>query len=85
VGPLKAEYNFKKHGVDFIEAATVFDDPHSITYSDPDHSDEEDRFIIIGMSSSNRLLIVAHTDRDENTRIISARAVTNRERRLYEG
>ena len=83
--PLKAEDNLKKHGVDFTEAATVFSDPLSITYSDPDHSLDEDRYIIIGSSSANRLLIVAHTDRDESTRLISAREVTSRERKLYEG
>ena len=82
--PLKAEDNLKKHGVDFTEAATVFSDPLSITYSDPDHSLDEDRYIIIGSSSANRLLIVAHTDRDESTRLISAREVTSRERKLYE-
>ncbi len=82
--PLKAEDNLKKHGVDFTEAATVFSDPLSITYSDPDHSLDEDRYIIIGSSSTNRLLIVAHTDRDESTRLISAREVTSRERKLYE-
>ena len=83
--PAKAEHNFKKHDVDFTEATTVFDDILSVTYTDPDHSVDESRYIIIGMSSSNRLLIVAHTDRDEITRIISAREVTNRERKLYEG
>ena len=82
--PLKAEDNLKKHGVDFTEAATVFSDPLSLTYSDPDHSLDEDRYIIIGSSSANRLLIVAHTDRDESTRLISAREVTSRERKLYE-
>lgn len=80
----KADHNFKKHGVDFTEAATVFADPLSITYSDPDHSLDEDRFIIIGLSVRDRLLIVAHTDRVEITRIISAREVTKRERNLYE-
>ena len=83
--PDKATQNLKKHGVDFQEAATVFADSFSITYPDPDHSAEEDRFIIIGMSKQNRLLIVAHTDRRELTRIISARVVTRKERRLYEG
>ncbi len=82
--PNKADYNLKKHGVDFIEASTVFNDPLSITYPDPDHSLDEDRYIIIGLSVANRLLIVAHTDRHEITRIISAREVTNRERNFYE-
>jgi hypothetical protein len=82
--PNKADYNLKKHGVDFFEASTVFNDPLSITYPDPDHSLDEDRYIIIGLSMSNRLLLVAHTDRNEVTRIISAREATNRERKLYE-
>lgn len=82
--PRKAEHNRKNHGVDFAEAATVFDDPLSITYPDPDHSRYEERFIIIGMSNLGRLLIVAHMDRADATRIISARSVTNRERKLYE-
>jgi uncharacterized DUF497 family protein len=80
--PVKAEYNIQKHGVDFTEAATVFNDPLSITYADPDHLVDEDRYIIIGLSMDNRLLIVAHTDRGEMTRIISAREVTSRERKL---
>lgn len=82
--PHKADYNLTKHGVDFVEASTVFNDTLSVTYPDPDHSLDEDRYIIIGLSVSNRLLIVAHTDRNEVTRIISARPVTNRERKLYE-
>jgi len=83
--PLKAEDNFKKHGVDFTEAATVLSDPLSITYSDPDHSVDEDRYIIICSSSANRLLIVTHSDRDESTHLISAREVTSHERNFYEG
>jgi len=82
--PKKADYNLKKHGVDFAEASTVFNDPLSITYFDPDHSFEEDRFIIIGLSVYHRLLIISHTDRNEVVRIISAREATNRERMLYE-
>ena len=62
----------------------MFADPFSIVYTDPDHSLYKDRYIIIGLSIRNRLLIVAHTDREELTRIISAREVTNRERKLYE-
>ncbi len=83
--PRKAEHNRRKHGVDFVEAATIFNDPLSITYLDPDHSDDEERFIIIGMSIAGRLLIVAHTDRHNITRLISAREVINHERKLYEG
>jgi uncharacterized protein len=73
-----------KHRVSFEEAATVFGDPLAITYADPDHSTSERRFITIGRSSVDRVLIVAHTDRDENIRIISARKTTQRERKHYE-
>ena len=82
--PDKALHNLKKHGVDFQEAATVFADMLAITYPDPDHSGDEDRFVMIGLSKRNRLLIVAHTDREGLTRIISAREVTRTERILYE-
>jgi uncharacterized protein len=80
----KAANNLRKHGVSFEEAATVFGDPLSVTYYDPDHSIAESRYIIVGMSRSGRLLIVAHTDREENIRIISARQTTARERKQYE-
>lgn len=82
--PQKAQLNLNKHGVDFAEATTIFRDPLSVTYADPDHSQEEDRRIIIGLSPRHRLLIVAHTDRGTCIQIISAREVTRRERRLYE-
>lgn len=82
--PNKVLHNLKKHGVDFQEAATVFADMLSITYPDPDHSGDEDRFVMIGLSKQNRLLIVAHTDREGLTRIISAREATRTERELYE-
>ncbi len=80
----KADHNLRKHNVSFSEAATVFYDPLAITYEDPDHSEDEDRFIAIGMSAQRRLLIVAHTDRGNRIRIISARLVRPKERRLYE-
>ena len=79
----KAEDNLLKHGVSFTEAATVFYDPLSITFDDPDHSDDENRFIIIGTSAQARILMVAHTDRGDRIRIISARTL-KKERRLYE-
>jgi uncharacterized DUF497 family protein len=82
--PEKAARNGAKHGVSFPEAATVFGDPLAITYDDPDHSDEEDRFITFGHSVEGRLIVVAHTDRGDHTRIISARLATRRERKLYE-
>jgi uncharacterized DUF497 family protein len=80
----KAEKNLAKHGVSFAEAATLFGDPLSLTYPDPDHSVREQRFITIGCSQDGRVLIVAHTDRAESIRIISARKATSRERRHYE-
>lgn len=82
--PQKATINQEKHGVGFPEASTVFVDPLSITYADPDHSFGETRYIILGYSHQNRLLIVSHTDRHNRVRLISAREVTRRERRLYE-
>ena len=81
--PEKAERNVRKHGVSFDEAASVFGDPLSMTYDDPDHSWDEDRYITIGTSQSEKLLIVSHTDRERNIRIISARAATPRERKKY--
>ena len=80
----KARQNLKKHGVSFEEAATVFGDPLSLTIIDPSHPDHEERFIIIGESIQRRLLVVVHTERGDNIRIISARAATPRERRAYE-
>lgn len=82
--PDKAARNLAKHGVSFQEAATVLGDPLSVTFYDPDHSDEEDRYLTFGHSDSGRLLVVSHTDRDDRIRIISARQMTSRERRSYE-
>jgi len=82
--PRKAAENHTRHGVTFEEAATVFRDPLSATGADPDHSADEDRFITFGMSTAGRLLVVAHSDRDDTIRIISARPVTPSERRIYE-
>lgn len=81
---LKAAYNLTKHDVSFPEAATVFYDPLAVTFADPDHSVTEDRRIILGTSDVGRLLFVAHTDRSDHIRIISARTVKPKERRLYE-
>lgn len=80
----KAEANFAKHGVSFLEASSVFDDDLSLTFSDPDHSVGEERLVIIGHSQRGRLLFVSHTDREGVVRIISAREVTRRERKVYE-
>mgnify|MGYP001613897053 CR=1 FL=1 len=82
--PGKANRNLQKHGVSFHEAATVLADPLSVTYHDSDHSWTEQRRITVGTSRSGRVLIVAHTDREENIRIISARKTTRQERRHYE-
>ena len=82
--PAKAAENLAKHDVSFQEAATVFRDPLSTTGSDPDHSLDEERFVTFGISTSGRLLVVAHTDRDDTIRIISARLVTPGERSIYE-
>jgi uncharacterized DUF497 family protein len=80
----KADTNFKKHGVTFEEACSVFIDPLSATGADPDHSFGEQRFVIFGMSSLDRLLVVAHAEREDAIRIISARPATRAERNLYE-
>ena len=82
--PHKAEINFRKHGVSFDEAGSVFLDQLSLSGPDPEHSVEESRYITFGMSSLNRLLSVSHTYRPGAIRIISARRVTRGERRLYE-
>jgi uncharacterized DUF497 family protein len=82
--PGKAEQNRRKHRVSFHEPATVFGDPISVTYPDPDRSTSEQRFITVGMLSVDRVLVVAHTDRNEIVRIISARKRTRRERKQYE-
>ena len=79
----KAALNDRKHRVTFDEAMTVFGDSLSITIPDPDHSDGEARFLIIGRSSRDRVLVVSHVERGQNIRIISARAAGARERRQY--
>lgn len=80
----KAEANRKKHGVLFPEAASIFLDPFAITITDPDHSEGEERFVTIGMSSKGFLLVVVHTEVNDSIRIISAREATAHERRRYE-
>ncbi len=82
--PKKAQKNIEKHGVSFDEAATVFSDPLSMTYDDPDHSYGENRYIIIGLSSLGELLFVSHTETYDAIRIISARRLTRKERKQYE-
>ena len=80
----KAAANLSKHGVSFDEAKTVFDDPLYVDFYDPDHSDLEHRYIIIGQSYQGRLLMVSYTERDGTIRIISSREVTRTEREAYE-
>jgi hypothetical protein len=82
--PRKAEVNLRKHGISFTKAGTVFGDELATTVPNPDHSDEEDRFITIGWSNRGRLLMISHTDRGDRIRIISARELTPRERKDYE-
>ncbi|CAN5460611.1 hypothetical protein BH20ACI1_BH20ACI1_12680 [soil metagenome] len=80
----KAETNLKLHRVSFEEAATVFEDPFFVIFNDPEHSFEERRFIIIGMSDKFRHLFVSFTERGERSRIISSRKLTVKERKDYE-
>lgn len=80
----KEASNIRKHGVSFHEASTVFLDTLSMTFYDPDHSDNEDRLITLGIATTGRLLFVSHTDRGTTTRIISAREATKKERVGYE-
>ena len=82
--PKKAEYNARKHGVPFDEASTVFGDPLALLMPDPDHSLGEKRYIVLGMSNQQRLLVVAFAERPPRTRLISARRAARRERRRYE-
>jgi len=80
----KSRSNRDKHGVSFAEAATVFGDALSILIPDPSHSEDEERFTLLGQSQRQRLLVVFHTERDGAIRLISARLATTRERRNYE-
>ncbi len=82
--PEKERRNRRKHDVSFHEAATVFGDPLSWTFPDPDHSVGEARFLTIGLSLQGKTLVVCHTDRGIKTRIINARPATQKERRDYE-
>jgi uncharacterized DUF497 family protein len=82
--PVKAQTNQAKHGLGFIEASTVFADPFELTIHDPEHSNDETRFLSLGNSTSGRLLVISYTERGPAIRIISAREATPRERRQYE-
>ena len=80
----KARSNVSKHGVPFEEAKEVFGDPLALTFDDIEHSADEPRYLTFGLSAANRPLVVAHTERGDTIRIISARHMTPRERRDYE-
>lgn len=80
----KAESNVQKHGISFDEAVSVFADAMALTFSDSDHSETEDRSRTYGMSNKGRLLVVVHTERKNNVRIISARKATRYEKTIYE-
>ncbi len=80
----KARHNLSNHKVSFEEASTVFGDTVSRTIDDPLHSEEENRYVIIGQSARGRLLVVVHTIRGDSIRIISARVATSQERKEYE-
>jgi uncharacterized protein len=80
----KEASNIKNHGVSFHEASTVFLYQHSMSFYDPDHSDDEDRFITLGIATTGKLLFISHTDRVTVTRIISAREATKKECEGYE-
>ena len=80
----KEKGNIKKHAISFDEAVTVFYDPLSATFADPDHSIEEDRFVTVGYSSQGHLFIVSHTERGDAIRIISACPATVSERKRHE-
>ena len=81
---VKAKENLKKHGVNFEEGKTIFNDSFLFTFPDIEHSVNEERYINIGLSANGRILIVIHTERQEKIRIISCRKATARERRFYE-
>ncbi len=80
----KERKNIRKHEVSFDEASSIFDDPMFITVIDEEHSTDEERYITIGLSNKNRLLLVAHTERDDRIRVISARKATKNEEKFYE-
>ena len=82
--PEKDRKNEIKHGVSFAEASTVFGDPLALTVDDPDHSEDEKRFLTTGRSDRQRIIIVWHTDRNDRVRLIGARNVTPAERHAYQ-
>ena len=82
--PAKANANESTHGVSFLEASEIFDDDHSSSVPDPDHSEDESRYLIFGVSKGGKYLVVSYTERGDRIRLISARSMTPRERKAYE-
>lgn len=82
--PEKARENEQKHGVTFVEATEAFGDGHSSSVPDPDHSVDEERYLVFGTTKQGRHLVVSYTERENRVRLISARQMTPRERRAYE-
>ena len=82
--PRKERSNLAKHGVGFEQTSTIFGDRSSLTIPDPEHSQTEERYITIGRTFTDKLLVVVHTERGNNIRLISARRASRRERRFYE-
>lgn len=80
----KADNNIIKHGVSFLEAVTVFNDPLALTFDDPDHSISENRYLTLGISQTGKYIIISHTETDAKIRIISSRLMTRCERKIYE-
>ena len=81
--PRKARTNERKHGVSFEEAASCFSDPSGLDFYDEEHSEEEDRYILLASSNRGRVLVVVYTEREDRIRIISARKATPREEEFY--
>lgn len=80
----KAKSNLAEHGISFDEATSVFDDPLFLTFADPEHSLQEQHFLIMRESARGRLLVISYTDRKDITRLISVRPATRKERKAYE-
>jgi len=80
----KAKRNLQKHGISFLEAQAVFNDPLLVTFEDEEHSNGETRYVSIGMSDRGRILAIVHVERNDRIRLISCRKATVREQRLYE-
>ena len=85
--PTKAKDNLQKHGVSFEEAESVFYDEYAQQFFDDEHSEREERFIMLGISDRSRILVVCHCERseDQKIRLLSARKATAKERKYYEG